>query len=336
MDATRDTGTVQIPVIDISELRRDRFAPSAAAVAHRIDSACRDYGFFAITGHGVDATLLLRLDTAAREFFDQPESVKDAIAMRRGGRAWRGWFPLHGELTSGRPDQKEGIYFGTELPITDPRVVAGVPLHGPNQFPASPESLRPLVLEWIDVMAQVANTVLAGIAIGLGLDPDWFARNLTHDPTVLFRIFRYPPSPPGTWGVQTHTDYGLLTLLVQDDCAGLQVRAGSEWIDVPAGRETIICNLGDMLDRMTEGRYRSTPHRVRNATNRDRISLPFFYDPSWNAEVVAIPFVDPAPSDDRDTRWDDTSLRHLSGTYGQYLTKKVAKVFPELGGDVLT
>ena len=327
---------VELPVIDINVLRHDPSGVAARAVGAQIDAACRNFGFFAITGHGVDGDLALRLDEAAREFFALPDDTKAKIAMRHGGRAWRGWFPLHGELTSGRPDQKEGIYFGRELSERDPRVLAGLPLHGANLFPQHPQSLKPLVLEWLDVMTQLAHTVLCGMALGLGLDPQWFAEHLTQDPTVLFRIFRYPPAPPDTWGVQTHTDYGLLTLLVQDDCGGLQVRVGGEWIDVAGGRDTIICNLGDMLDRMTAGRYRSTPHRVRNTTNRERISLPFFFDPSWNAEVAAIPFDDPPPHDDRDSRWDGTSLRHLSGTYGEYLTAKIAKVFPELGGDVLT
>ena len=86
---------------------------------------------------------------------------------------------------------------------------------------------------------------------------------------------------------------------------------------------------------MTEGRYRSTLHRVRNTTNRERISLPFFFDPSWNAEVAAIPLGGVPPTDDERTRWDSTSLRTLSGTYGDYLTAKVAKVFPKLGTNVL-
>ena len=105
---------------------------------------------------------------------------------------------------------------------------------------------------------------MRGIAIGLGLTPTWFEEHVTADPTVLFRIFHYPPGDDSDWGVAEHTDYGLLTLLAQDDRGGLQVHAPDGWIDVPAEPDVLVCNIGDMLDRLTGGRYRSTPHRVRN------------------------------------------------------------------------
>lgn len=328
-----------IPIIDIAPLVTNGSLRQRAEVGAAIDAACRSMGFFAITGHGLDVQHVLDLEHAAHRFFALPEEAKATIAMAHGGRAWRGWFPFRGELTSGQPDQKEGIYFGTELEAADPRVLEGIPLHGPNLFPQEPSDLKPLVLAWLDTMTTIAATVLRGMALGLGLDEAWFERELTTDPTILFRVFRYPPTPADTWGVQTHTDYGLLTLLVQDEHGGLQVRAPHEsserWIDVPGGRETIICNLGDMLDRMTDGRYRSTAHRVRNTTNHDRLSFPFFFDPSWNAHVAPIPVAGAAPNDDQTHRWDGTSLRQLSGTYGEYLMAKVAKVFPDLGKTVL-
>ena len=96
---------------------------------------CEAHGFFYVVGHGVDEALAARLDTLARDFFALPEAVKARYAMAHGGRAWRGWFPLGGELTSGLPDWKEGLYLGTELDDTHPRVRAGVPLHGRNLLP---------------------------------------------------------------------------------------------------------------------------------------------------------------------------------------------------------
>src|SRR5689334_2246822 len=140
--------------------------------------------------------------------------------MVHGGRAWRGWFPVGGELTSGTPDRKEGLYFGAELGPDDPAVRDGVPLHGPNLFPAEPAGLRPTVLACLDELTGLGHRLMRGIALALGLPADWFERDLTRDPTILFRIFHYPPSPSGAadegWGVGEHTDYGLLTILVQD------------------------------------------------------------------------------------------------------------------------
>ena len=209
--------------------------------------------------------------------------------MPRGGRAWRGWFPVGGELTSGIPDRKEGIYFGAELPPEDERVRAGRPLHGPNLFPHRPAALRDAVLEYIEALTTLGQTIMRGLALGLGLERDWFEADLTADPVVLFRIFHYPPGPDDGWGVGEHTDYGLLTMLMQDGVGGLQVRTSQGWVDVPPDPELMVCNVGDMLERLTRGRYVSTAHRARSDRARDRLSFPFFFDPGWDAEVRPIP-----------------------------------------------
>ena len=323
-----------IPVIDVRALR-DGSAPEP--VARAIDDACRDTGFFCITGHGVDRALRDRLDALAREFFALDDAEKAQIAMARGGRAWRGWFPVGGELTSGQPDLKEGIYFGQELAPDDPRVRAGRPMHGPNLFPARPAGLRDAVLEYLEQVTALGQDLLRGIAVGLGLDERWFAQNLTGDPLVLFRIFHYPPVPPGApgWGVAEHTDYGLVTVLGQDSSGGLEVRGASGWLSVPADPDAFVVNIGDMLERMTGGVYRSTPHRVRNVSGHDRLSFPLFVDPSWDAEVRPLP-MDRAPRPvDPASRWDGADVLAWSGTYGDYLLAKVGRVFPGLRDEVL-
>jgi isopenicillin N synthase-like dioxygenase len=325
-----DVAVIEIPVIDIAPLRSGGHGADAVAMA--IDRACRDVGFFCISGHGASLEVLASLDEQARRFFACPDEEKAQIAMARAGAAWRGWFPLGGELTSGRPDGKEGLYFGEELDLTDARVRAGRPLHGSNLFPPGLPDLRRAVLAWMDEMAALGHVVMRGVAMGLGLAPEWFEEDLTREPTLLFRIFRYPPTSPDvdSWGVGEHTDYGLLTILAQDGCGGLQVRGGDGWLDVPALPGVLVCNIGDMLDRMTRGRYRSTPHRVRNAGDRDRLSFPFFFDPGWDARVGPVPLAGEQPSDDAGARWDGTSVHGWEGTYGDYLLGKVSKVFPQL------
>jgi isopenicillin N synthase-like dioxygenase len=287
-------------------------------------------GFFFVTGHGVSPELQGRLDTLAREFFALDDAEKAKVDMKAGGRAWRGWFPVGGELTSGKPDMKEGLYFGQELPPS------AVPLHGPNLFPDRPPALRAAVLEYMNAVTRLGQLLLRGISLGLGLDADWFDRNLTADPLVLFRIFHYPALEPGDdrWSVGEHTDYGLITILYQDDSGGLAVRSPKGWIDVPALPNAFVVNLGDMLERMTGGRYKSTPHRVRN-TARDRLSFPLFLDPAWEAEVLPVPFDGGDQRGSGDDRWDGASVHEWSGTYGDYLLTKVGRVFPELREEVL-
>jgi isopenicillin N synthase-like dioxygenase len=324
--------TSSLPVIDISPLLAGGRSTATSEVARAIEGACRDSGFFYVAGHGISADLFSRLDAASRRFFALPEAEKLEIRMSRGGRAWRGYFPVGGELTSGKPDMKEGIYFGTELAPDHPRVRAQLPLHGANLFPPQVPELRGAILDYLRSATATAHALMEGIALSLKLDAGYFHRTYTADPTVLFRIFHYPPMPAGSdaWGVGEHTDYGLLTLLAQDDLGGLQVKTSRGWIDAPPLPGTLVCNIGDMLDRLTGGQYRSTPHRARNAGARGRLSFPFFFDPDFEAEIRPLPNFAVQIADDRDTRWDKASVHAFSGTYGDYLLSKVSKVFPDL------
>lgn len=319
----------KLPVIDVSALID---GGDGARAAEAIGAACRDTGFFYAVGHGVSPDTLARLTEASWRFFALPEDEKRKVEMARGGRAWRGWFPLGGELTSGKPDLKEGFYFGEELGEGDPRVAAGLPLHGANLFPDAVPELKPAVLDFIAENTRAAHAIMEAIALSLGLERGYFRANLTAAPTLLFRIFHYPASPVGDdgWGVGEHTDYGLLTLLAQDDAGGLQVKTRDGWIDAPPIEGALVCNIGDMLDRLTGGHYRSTPHRVRNVSGRGRLSFPFFFDPGWEARIAPLP----QARDDSADRWDRANVHAFDGPYGSYLLSKVRKVFPELAAGV--
>jgi isopenicillin N synthase-like dioxygenase len=320
---------MELPVIDVGPLLGR--PGDAAQVAAQLGAACRAHGFFYAANHGVPEQSFAHVVDESARFFALPEATKAEIAMARGGRAWRGWFPVGGELTSGQPDVKEGIYFGEELSLDDARVRAGLPLHGPNLFPAQVPELKPAVLELMGALTGVGHALMRGLALSLGLPESYFAQRYTARPLTLFRVFHYPPDrAPGAeqrWGVGEHTDYGVLTLLHQDDVGGLEVKTPSGWIAAPPVPGTLVCNIGDMLERMTGGHYRSTPHRVRNATGRERYSLPFFFDPDFDAEMHA---VQPPPAEDGRARWDGRSVFDFQGTYGDYLLGKVSKVFPEL------
>ena len=321
-----------IPVIDVSplvvgtEARHD--------VAANIGAACRDYGFFYIVGHGVSEDLQQRLERVSADFFRQDLAAKLQIGMSQGGRAWRGYFPVGGELTSGKPDLKEGIYFGAELAPDHPLVKSGTPMHGANLFPANMPEFRRTVLDYMAAMNRLGHLLMAGIALSLGLPESYFAERYTSDPLILFRIFNYPPSPSPrgleiTEGVGEHTDYGLLTILRQDMSGGLEVKIKSGWVSARPLRNSFVCNLGDMLERMTAGHYLSTPHRVRNVAGHNRLSFPFFFDPNFHAEVKPIEIAG-TPRDNKEERWDRASVHEFRGTYGDYLLNKVAKVFPQL------
>jgi isopenicillin N synthase-like dioxygenase len=331
-----------LPLIDVAPLVAG--AAGRDAVAAQIGTACRAHGFFYVTGHGVDAALVRRLETLSQRFFALPEDTKMRWRMALGGRAWRGYFPLGAELTSGRPDWKEGLYLGTELPATHPLVQAKTPVHGPNLFPDLPDlaDFRETVLAYMAAVTRLGHRLMEGIALSLGLPAAYFAERYTADPLVLFRLFNYPsqPVPEGLdvqWGVGEHTDYGLLTVLHQDHIGGLAVHTPGGWIDAPPIAGSFVCNIGDMLDRMTGGLYKSTPHRVkRNTSGHDRLSFPLFFDPNFEARVQRIEGLAGAEAlDDSAARWDRANVHAFSGRYGDYLLAKVSKVFPQLRDEVL-
>lgn len=324
---TTISNRLKLPVIDIQPLVAA--TDNGPAIAAQIGQACREAGFFYVVGHGVDELLQQQLERLSQQFFAQDVATKMQIAMSKGGRAWRGYFPVGDELTSGQPDCKEGIYFGAERDALNP-----LPMHGANLFPAKLSEMRDVVLEYLAAMTQLGHTLMRGIALSLGLGESYFAERYTADPLILFRIFNYPAQANANqWGVGEHTDYGLLTILKQDATGGLEVKTKTGWIAAPPLPNSFVCNIGDMLDRMTGGLYKSTPHRVRNVSGRARLSFPFFFDPNFHAEVQ--PILLPA-HDDRAARWDGASVYTFNGTYGEYLLGKVAKVFPQLREDVLS
>lgn len=317
---------MNIPIIDIAELNNET---SKTEVAKQIAKACRENGFFYISGHGVSVDLQNDLEALSKEFFELILEEKMKISMQKGGKAWRGYFKLGDELTSGKPDQKEGIYFGSNLDKNHPKVLEGRYLHGANLYPDKPKKFHEVIDSYFQEMEKLGHLIMRGIALSLGLEENYFEAKYTKDPFLLFRIFHYPPGQSESWGVGEHTDYGLLTILKQDENGGLQIKSKGEWIDAPPIENTFICNIGDMLDKMTGGLYKSTPHRVKNTSGKSRLSFPFFFDPSFDAKIERIENLNPAQAN-FEQRWDQADLQSFGGTYGEYLLGKVSKVFPEL------
>ncbi|MBI1288021.1 MAG: isopenicillin N synthase family oxygenase [Flavobacteriales bacterium] len=323
---------MKIPVIDISPLIEMNDHASAMETAKRIRQACREHGFFYIQNHGISESLQEKLEQFSKEFFSLSEKEKMEIAMQKGGSAWRGYFPVGNEFTSGKPDQKEGLYFGTELTSEHPKVTSKTPMHGGNLFPQDPKELRETVLAYMHEVTKVGHAVLRGIALSLQLPHNHFESSITKDPFILLRVFHYPKVEvqDENWGgVGEHTDYGLLTILKQDDCGGLEVRSNGEWIAAPPIANTFVCNIGDMLDLMTGGLYVSTPHRVKNTSGKNRLSFPLFFDPNFDAVVKPIPGFEKSVADHA-SRWDGQNAYDFKGKYGDYVVVKVSKVFPEL------
>ena len=291
MQAARLSVT-QIPVIDISPLRG---APGRGDMVAAIGKACREIGFFYAVNHGVSPRQIEEVYAAAKRFFDLPVAEKEKIAIERS-TCHRGWFRLGGEnldpASQAAGDFKEGLKIGRDLPPSHERVLAGLPLHGPNLWPDLP-GWRAVMQGYYDEMVTLGRLLIGGFAEALGLAPDFFDPWLGLTMTTLGPL-HYPPQTGRITaqqiGAGAHTDYGCLTLLHQDAAGGLQVRRRDRmWIAAPPVAGSFVVNIGDMMERWSNGVFCSTPHRVVNVSGTDRYSLPFFFDPDFYAPVTCLP-----------------------------------------------
>ncbi|MBT9384957.1 isopenicillin N synthase family oxygenase [Pseudooceanicola sp. CBS1P-1] len=281
-----------LPVIDIADLSSSD-PVARQQVAEKIRRACLAHGFFYISGHGIPQGLIEAVLDETRALFDQPEAAKDALSKALSP-CNRGYETLGGQtLQPGAlPDRKEGYYIGEELGPRDPRVAEGWFNHGPNQWPADLPGFRPVMMAYFAALQTLGATLMRGLALSLDLPEDHFD-GFTEQPMCTLRLLHYPPAQPdveGEMGAGAHTDFGGLTLLLQDSVGGLQVQAGDgSWIEAPPMPGTYVVNLGDMIARWTNERYRSTLHRVINRSGRERYSVPFFYTGYPRHEVACLP-----------------------------------------------
>ncbi len=278
-----------LPLIDLRQ--------GDAAVARAVDAACRAHGFFYVTGHGIPAPVIDAAFAASKRFFALEDAMKARWHIDRSGIK-RGFDPIGWQvLDPGQPaDIKESFYLGVDRDATDPLVRAGTPNHGPNQWPleAVAPGFRAAVQAYDAAVRALSLHLMRVIALGLGLSADHFERYM-QDPMPVLRLLHYPPQPaqaePGQIGCGAHTDWGGITVLAQDSAGGSQLQSlTGEWLEAEPVEGSLVVNLGDLMQRWTNDRYRSTLHRVINRhTGRDRYSMAYFFDIDYHAEVSALP-----------------------------------------------
>jgi isopenicillin N synthase-like dioxygenase len=279
-----------VPLIDVAGLR-SRDPAARRGVAAELGAACREAGFFLVTGHGIAPEVTAGLFAAARAFFAQPQGEKDLLSIRRSPHN-RGYVGLEEEqLDPTRPaDRKEAFNVGLDLAPDDPEVLAGAPFRGVNLWPAALPGFRAAVMAHFDAAWALGRLLHRGFALDLGLDEAFFEDKLDR-PLATLRILRYPASDGADTplGAGEHTDYGNVTVLATDGVPGLEVkRRGGGWQEVPHHPGAFVCNIGDCLMRWTNGVYASTPHCVR-APAAERFSAAFFLDPNPDAVVEVLP-----------------------------------------------
>ena len=290
-----------VPLIDLQ-------SASAPQLAARIDEALRGAGFFAISGHGVPAEVSGTAFAASHGFFNLPMANKACWHIDHS-RHNRGFDPIGWQsLDPARPpDLKESFYVGVEHV-------------GPNQWPdeALVPGFRAAVVAYAAAMEALAVRLMRLFESALELPAGYFDAFM-RQPICTTRLLHYPPQPalaaPGQIGCGAHTDWGALTLLAQDDAGGLQVqRADGSWLDVQPVPGAFVVNVGDLMQRWTNDRWRSTVHRVVNkVSGRDRWSIAYFFDLDGDVRIEPLPA---CVSDERPARYGAiTPAEHLAEMY---------------------
>ena len=281
-----------LPIIDVSALRVGD-ADARRAVGREFRRACLDLGFMYVVGHGVDRALRADVLAQSAAFFAISDEKKLAIDMSLSPYN-RGYEPLGGQtLEDGAPpDLKEGFYIGEEISLDHARLREVSFNLGLNQWPADLPVFETTMMTYYAEMLALGETLMRGIALSLGLEEDYFA-DFCRDPLTALKLLHYPPQPanpdPGEKGCGAHTDFGGITMLMQDDNGGLQVLGkDGRWLHAPPVPDAYVVNLADMISRWTNDMYRSTLHRVINVSGKERYSVPFFFSGRPAHEVVAL------------------------------------------------
>ncbi|MEZ2296159.1 isopenicillin N synthase family dioxygenase [Variovorax sp. RCC_210] len=315
LEAPRRASAQEMPILDLGPwLAGGPIGP----VVEQFKAACTNTGFFYVKNHGVPQAVIDAVFDATRRYMSLPmeERLKDRIDERFR----RGFMPMGVTQHPGhKPDLKESYELGMDLPLTDPDVAGGLPLHGPNRWPADKPWLAPAAMAYFDATIALGRNLLKIFASAVGKDEGFFLQYATK-PMVQSRLFHYPPQESFTnleLGAAAHTDYGMLTVLAQDPIGGLELcTRGGEWVAAPYVEGTLVVNLGDLVKVWTNDVYVSNPHRVANRTGRERYSIPTFFNLDYDTPVACLPEFAPREGEPR----------HAPIKSGEYLVRRFAAV----------
>jgi isopenicillin N synthase-like dioxygenase len=303
----------EVPVIDFAPLGGG--APDAVdALAREVDAACREVGFFTVVNHPVPAARIRDVFAQSARFFALPREEKMKLYMGRSA-GFRGYLPMDedadprqavGRAVEGfqqhlanatlkvrKPNKNEAFQIAAELGPDDPDVIAGKPLHGPNQWPEGLPGFREQVTAYYDTMVGFAALLASVFARSLSLPADYFAQYY-RKPLIQLRLLHYLPQDAQAalegGASRAHRDGGGFTMLQQDDVGGLEILTrNEEWVVVPPVENSFVINIGDSMKLWTNHRFASTLHRVVNHYGRERYSVGVFANPDYDTVISPLP-----------------------------------------------
>ncbi len=278
----------QVPVLSLAE-----FDQRAGRFSSELGRAWRETGFVGIRDHGIDDELIKQAYTVFRQFFALPADIKQQYHRPGigGARGYTG-FGIEQARDHDVPDLKEFWHVGRDLLEANP--FPDILL--PNVWPAELPAFKPVALALYRALDQLGGRILSALALDVGLDKDWFAHHFNVGNSIL-RPIHYPPirdAVPGAVRAARHEDINLITLLIGSKEQGLEILTrDGQWVPVSTLPGTIVINVGDMLQRLTNHVYPSTTHRVVNpageAASQARFSIPFFLHPNPDFLIQTLP-----------------------------------------------
>ena len=315
----------EFPLVDLEQFRRDDAA--RMRVASAIDRACRTSGFFLVTGHGIDPSLIRRMREVTHAFFTMP--LEEKLRYRHGDEiGCVGYAPMKEFAldAAALPDLSEGFNITSpDIPAAaaEAPALARTFFRG-NVWPDAPADFRHTWEKFYRAASALGRELMSACAVALRLPASHFESALDHEISHLTCKF-YPeqpePPPPGQFRAAPHTDFGALTLLLTERRpGGLEVLdPDGRWRPVDAPEDTFIANLGDLMAQWTNDLWRSTVHRVVNpppaaGTQARRLSLVFFQQPNHDALIECLP----------GCRSADRPARHARTTSGEHYYRKLA------------
>ncbi|KAF2090424.1 citrinin biosynthesis oxygenase CtnA [Saccharata proteae CBS 121410] len=281
-----------IPTVDIEPFLKDPESKEGIAVVDAVRLAVTTSGFFQLVGHGISSQLRKAVFAGSKAFFNIPFNEKQKVkrGFNRGYETLGAQALQYGTL----PDMKEGFYIGEDTPeesgqhrrFMEPNVWPSEDLlsYSVFKFPMN---------EYYNKVQALSATVMSILARALPYTHD-VLDHFSRDPVMAsMRLLHYPPqstTDQNQLGAGAHTDFGVITLLLTDGSPGLQVlnNASGEWVPVPPNADAYVVNMGDMMDQITGGHFKSNTHRVINTGNTHRYSIPYFFDGNLDTRLTRL------------------------------------------------
>ena len=312
----------EIPVIDLAPWFHGN-AEEQKKVADEVVSACCTSGFFYIVNHRVPQQLLSSVFEVSRNFFALPIQQKEKVSFELGNKN-RGYIPLGGESSDpdAKRDEKEAYDFTHKVPAAAAGELMMDRISGENLWAEHPENLQPVIESYLEKCIELGTTLFQIFAVGLGLERHYFDDKINY-PIAQLRMLHYPAQEPGSvseenLGIGKHCDYESLTILAQGEIGGLQVEnLQGEWVEAPPIEDAFNINIGEMLTRWTNGRFKATPHRVVNTSGQQRYSVPFFFATNYDVNIKPLDACVP----------EGTKPRYEEILAGEYLVSRLNEIY---------